>query len=124
MTVAKKKVSRKVKKPLTLRQVLNVIDTVLAKGDSTSTSLWDVLTGLRGPDNNADYSHKDTGTCHVRQIAFPKAAERAGSTYGYLHGAQYSTYAGIQVPTDSGHFQDHLRQAMSALGVLRLINES
>lgn len=116
MTVAKKKG----KKALTLRQVLNVIDTALARENDTSIKVWDVLTALRGPDVGAEYMKKETGTVYVRRAAFPKTTKRADEDYGYLNGAQFSAGAhAFSVPTkyEGGHFNGHLRRAAEALNL-------
>lgn len=119
MTVAK---GKKSKKPLTLRQVLNVIDTALARDDTASSKLWDVLTALRGPDDPEQYRQKETGTIYIRQAAFPKTAESVKEAGGYAHGAQYFRskyydYAphSLVVPKETGHFNGHLRRAIAAL---------
>lgn len=64
------------------RQMLNTIDEFLLRCDVSSGELWDVLTALRGPDDNkwTNYedgtydSTKDVTTLPIRIAAFPKSA--------------------------------------------------
>lgn len=116
-----------------LRAVLNVIDEALAQQNDVSKQLWNVLTALRGPDNN-DFSFgglKKTGTVPIRRAAFPRTAkaaesqrsaenERYGYTNVYANGADF-TRAGYVEPdrnkADFGHAHSHIRLAAIALGL-------
>lgn len=58
------------------KRVLEQIDEVLATDPEAGVELWDVMTGLRGPDNG-DYDLKAATTAVIRTAAFP----RAGASY-------------------------------------------
>ena len=58
----------------TVREVLDVIDEFLARGDSRAGALWDVLTALRGPDDESKEQLKSSTTSHIRRAAFPLLA--------------------------------------------------
>lgn len=116
--VAKAKVVKKVKKPATLRDVLDVIDNALAKQDNTARDLWSVLTGLRGPDNPNDSRLKDKSTVYIRQAAFPETAKLARTRmYNAVNNVimAASDSISMEVPTGPGHFKSHARTAMKAL---------
>lgn len=57
-----------------VREVLDRIDKVLAKGDQSAQDLWDILTALRGPDHREDMLFNKRPTVYVRGAAFPKTA--------------------------------------------------
>src|SRR6266404_4013913 len=99
----------KKKKPLTLRQVLNVIDARLAKGGVDAGKLWDVLSALRGPDEDVKHN-KDTTTVPIRLAAFPKTARLSWPPAQFTNGDRP-----IEVPDTDGHFERHIRVAAYAL---------
>lgn len=124
MVTKKKKPGRvkKENKPMTLRQILDLIDTQLAKEDDTSRQLWNVLTALRGPDD-ANEALKVAKTVPIRRAAFPKSAAIAG-TYGHVNGAFFGRPENKEVDSNTNlfytsHFISHIRNAAEALGILK-----
>lgn len=61
-----------------VREVLNQLDEVLSLDNPDSKELWNVLTALRGPDNDLD-SHKFATTGLIRAKAFPKSYSKSYS---------------------------------------------
>lgn len=113
-----------------VRDILNKIDDTLSKNDQSSNQLWDVLTSLRGPDNEDSYLKAAT-TLLVRSAAFPKTASVAfvNDTDGIagVHGALYGTdndyntrlrRASQQCVSEHLHFYHHVHTAFIALSLL------
>lgn len=57
--------------------MLNSIDEILARGDSSSLQLWGVLSALRGPDYPGTEQTKAVTTAIIRSLAFPLTARAA-----------------------------------------------
>lgn len=118
--------------PRTMRDVLDLIDAVLLRRDEESAKLWNVLTALRGPDSG-DEALKLATTCHVRQAAFPRTANRSAwwaafgpdgrhytSTYMTPIGTPLTVPADPTVPSGgSCHFSGHVICALKALDLLQ-----
>lgn len=120
MSVSKTKAKRKTTKPLTLKQVLNVVDVALQRQDKTAKKLWQILTALRGPDRYDVGESKGTSTIHIRRAAFPKTTKWADEfNSGYIVGASFSSYSNVSLPDEIGHFNTHAREAMFALGLFK-----
>lgn len=122
MTPKKKQVTpvrKKIPEPQTWREALNVLDEFMVKNEEEASSLWLVLTALRGPDN-VSHLAKHSSTVHVRKAAFPKLA----GTGGYLPADLWPEYAlnttrefiidGCGCPE---HFCDHVARATQILGL-------
>lgn len=110
------KVAKKVKKALTLRQVLDVVDSALVKQDGEARKLWWVLTALRGPDDENKYSLKQSGTVPIRRAAFPKLV-KASNNGQYNELADFDPHEFI-LPPSRGHVEEHIQYAAKALGLL------
>lgn len=112
------------RKPKTARDVLNIIDDFLSLGgvnDCERKMLWDVLTALRGPDDET-YSLKMESTIPIRRAAFPKIASNSRiqretllATFGT---AQYKFNRHVFDTGRYSHFGSHVINAASALNIL------
>lgn len=62
---------------ISVRNILDTIDEFLVDNISNGEGgkLWDVLTALRGPDDESDWASKYTATGPIRAAAFPRFAE-------------------------------------------------
>jgi hypothetical protein len=104
-------VSKKtVKKTDVVRSVLKRIDEVLARDDSDSEALWNILTALRGPDSD-EWELKAATTERIRTVALPKTAYSnfTASTASFSKGKIDKSI----LPDD--HFGNHVRMAITAL---------
>lgn len=104
---------------LSLREVLDIIDEVLAQYNETSGKLADVLGALRGPDNNYT-GLKDRTTVLIRRAAFPRVVD-SGSDADHRW-AMYTDHEQIEVSdldrvADEYHFTNHIKWAAKALGL-------
>ena len=109
------------------REVLDTIDALLVNGDQTSVELWEILTALRGPDDD-DECYKSMTTMPIRAAAFPhlyQASLECGKDCGkwYVGAMRFPgmPLAGentqfIQAP--STHFGIHANAAAQHLGLL------
>lgn len=106
--------------PRTVRGLLNVIDQFLSDGTIGSEKkqeVWDVLTGLRGPDDPRLGSRKTATTAVIRSKAFPLT--RDGTFISKL--MMFSHHDGpanvIDRKRTSGnnHFWTHARHAFRGL---------
>lgn len=100
---------------LKVREVLDIIDGVLAQDEEDARELWDILTALRGPDDGS-VRKKDSTTVHIRAAAFPKTA----SSY-FTHATMnphnpLDLTPGTQL--NDWHFDGHVRSAAVALGLI------
>jgi len=101
-----------------VREMLDRIDTFLVTGDQHAERLWNVLSALRGPDNDS-YGDKVSTTNAIRAAAFPRTAALGNLTW--LPASFYTT--GYREPTTSiwdyealrWHFAEHIRSAAAAL---------
>lgn len=118
-----KKTTKKFRRPLTVRAMLNQIERYLLNSPrDRSRALWDILTALRGPDDG-DEQVKDAATIPIRRAAFPKLAELMiglNPTGALFHrwnsGGAHTPYV---EPTDAAtHFRVHATQAARALGLI------
>ena len=87
ITNTKEKPMRESKLNAKGKALLNEIDEYLAYNEGAK-KLWDVLTALRGPDNENSYAAngmKNATTAVIRFTALPKTARtvRSGLTYPY-----------------------------------------
>lgn len=110
--------------PTTCRQMLDLIDRFFVDPKSTrdsplfreQTKLWNVLSALRGPDDqNADL--KSTTTEVIRTVAFPKTGK---SFNGAVVCAKFAESGKpLELPEDDGtHFANHIHAAAIALGLV------
>jgi len=60
----------------TVREILDILDEFLAQGTPESQRLWDVITALRGPENDPVGELKSKSVAHIRRAAFPKTAAK------------------------------------------------
>ena len=104
---------------VTARSVLRDIDIVLARGTSTSSNLWAVLTALRGPDAGPECRKLET-TMPLRTIAFPKTAHRYQAETSFGFGPAFARLGTpVCVPSvGTDHFTTHVAWAISALNTL------
>lgn len=105
-----------------LREILNTIDEVLAKQDELSGQLWNVLTGLRGPDHTSwkeAYEEKHRATVPIRRAAFPKtAALEDNNIADFGVNPEDSIYhVGSDESSLSWHFDNHSDAAARALDI-------
>lgn len=117
--MTKKKAVKRADK--TARDVLNMLDTFLSSDKTDNDErqkLWNILTALRGPDND-DIYQKERTTVPIRRAAFPKMAEQSDI---WPCGAQFMSFSIANVPDftprdDDTHFDFHARAAARALGL-------
>lgn len=105
-----------------LRKALDAIDRVLVRNDDTAAQLWDVLSALRGPDNES-YIFKHDHIVPIRRAAFPQTAESVSETGGYTNRADFSEATFVQPATPDfmgtdGHIISHAKRAAWALGLM------
>lgn len=103
---------------LDLREMLDVIDLYLSIGHHSST-LWDVLTALRGPDSG-DEGLKETTTEVIRSVAFPlvKAEGATPANFSNLDASLLRKAINTLKQEDtakSSHFDCHVLWAAQAL---------
>ena len=106
-----------------VRQALNAIDTVLARGDQDAADLWAVLTALRSPDTDLGHgTAKQYLTVVIRKAAFPATERRAREGRGVVAdflsqeiALRFDRVASGAIPR---HADDHIRSAGTALGLL------
>jgi hypothetical protein len=107
-----------------LRRVLNDLDQMFAKA-TTSRDLWDILSALRGPDND-DVVLKNDTTAFIRTWAFPRTAMSMDCP-AIFRGVDYLTEKQMQAlayPSEYGlgendHFLGHIRNAARVLQQVR-----
>lgn len=99
------------KVPTTIREALDVIDTFIIT-EPHGNELWNILSGLRGPDHEDD-ELKGRTTDVIRATALPKSRGRVAGAY-----------AGVGIPFDSTgltknkpHFCIHVQWAARGLGL-------
>ena len=112
----------KIKTPTTVRGMLDLIDKFLARCDGESGNLWDVLSALRGPDDDDEITKKKT-TIPIRAAAFPKLKKALDSSSRWISGPS-NRCPGMGMngvsPYDStgrGHFYTHANGAARVLGL-------
>ena len=103
-----------------LRETLNTIDRALSDPE-ISEDLWDILSGLRGPDT-AQFSLKLATTSVLRYHAFPRTFKQMEGMYtgavavmddeGSLQFRRSMANA-----ADGYHFRHHAYKAFRALGL-------
>jgi hypothetical protein len=107
------------------RQVLDIIeDHLLSANIIEREELWNILTALRGPDEEEMQPQKEYTTAVIRSAAFPRLARSKGlvatrfaapgSTLGPLRTRPCDCGCGS---SNLGHFDDHIRRAAYALGL-------
>lgn|ERR1019366_2406285 len=100
----------------TLRGALNQIQDMLS-GKPYSEDLWNVLTGLRGPDSR-DRKLKSATTVVIRDAAFPKHPCSLLSFFGRdrkdLVARRKKMYAKRE---DANHFREHVKDAFESLNL-------
>lgn len=88
-------------------------------------TLWDILTGLRGPDND-DRDLKDETTAKIRRAVLPNlayltTAKTARSVT--LEEVVGLSKLGLSVTSNNDHFLNHTRWAAEAILCLNLLDE-
>ena len=109
----------KIQTPTTTRGMLDLIDKFLARCNRESGNLWDVLSALRGPDDEDEITKKRT-TMLIRDAAFPRLKVRQRRTWMSGPSGRYPGMGGVP-PYDStgqGHFFVHANGAAKGLGLL------
>lgn len=116
-----------------VRKVLAQIEAVLMSNQENKEAcrdakqLWDILTALRGPDNDVADRVKFATTVYIRQAAFPTYAEAV--THGTATELAYMSprVRLFDEPTQivvadarkcGGHFHYHINAAARALGLI------
>lgn len=110
------------------REVLDIIDDFLAEGpEMAARRLWDVLTALRGPDDEKADEVKSAYTARIRGAAFPRCAAKADRSPFNASGPVYHNGFEISVEPLSRnpvreqffkqpvHFITHTQRAIAAL---------
>lgn len=106
-----------------LRAVLDKLDRILATEDrlgGLASKLWDVLSAMRGPDNE-DASLKDSITIPIRRKAFPRTFKKGGISRAFF-GYRNEVYP-FKVGVEFTHFNEHGRRAARALGLYKEPNQ-
>lgn len=103
---------------LKVREVLDIIDGVLAGGAQDARELWNILTALRGPDDDGDdWLRKGKTTVHIRAAAFPKTARSADFEQATMKtDVKYDPTPGTKL--HDWHFFGHIDRAADALGLV------
>lgn len=87
--------------------------------------LWDILTGLRGPDND-DRDLKDETTAKIRRAVLPNLAYLAAAKTARsvtLEEVVGLSKLGLSVASNNDHFLNHTRWAAEAILYLNLLDE-
>jgi hypothetical protein len=111
-TKSKSRLSR----PKTLRDALDIIQDLLT-GRKFSHDLWNVLTGLRGPDSRNAYAKAAT-TCVIRKVAFPKEPTKGLSMFHEDTVVRASYRKTSSALIESPHFTEHACDAFASLGLV------
>jgi hypothetical protein len=82
-----------------------------------SHDLWNVLTGLRGPDSRS-ISIKSATTCVIRKVAFPKEPTKGLSMFHEDTVARANYRLNINYVLESKHFIEHACDAFASLGLV------
>lgn len=99
-----------------VRKMLDRIDAFLAKPGKESEELWDILTALRGPDDQ-DNVVKEATTAVIRWQAFPRTA-RVRTVPAVFNGDTESfADSRNRWSASSFHFWRHAGFAFAALGL-------
>lgn len=96
------------------KRVLNIIDEALV-GASTTTrrELWNILTALRGPDNDEGKLKANT-TARIRSAAFPLTAKAGYPVSPALFRAALKSKP-MDLTGSTRHFKRHIMDAAKAL---------
>lgn len=95
------------------------------KGRGDGFILWDILTGLRGPDND-DRDLKDETTAKIRRAVLPNLAYLAAAKTARsvtLEEVVGLSKLGLSVASNNDHFFNHTRWAAEAILCLNLLDE-
>lgn len=107
--------------------LLRTIDSFLAEGDGAARALWDVLSALRGPDQEGAELLKSQTTAVIRTAALPASrvqAERAIRGRTSCLPAEFASFETRilpeerikeKLPRQAHHFAYHIRYAVVAL---------
>jgi hypothetical protein len=98
-----------------VRALLDQIDSFFITEEAADTRpLWDILTALRGPDND-DEEAKETTTIPIRRAAFPRlSADAQGDGMESRTGAVFTpllTSGSFALPDRVDHFFLHAKRA-------------
>lgn len=111
------------KRPRTAEEVMQIMRQFFLDMDKKGTGeeskkLWDIMTGLRGPDSDRDIE-KDAITIHIRQAMLGEAASVVGYAAGVFVKPKENDPEKIRRIRDnsSGHFRYHAVDAFIALGL-------
>lgn len=108
-----------------VRKILDDIDAVLMTQSDTSKQLWNVLSALRGPDDESEA--KKELTIEIRRAAFPLTTKRADEGNGGFSPQGNNFGMGREdgpprIPADimihRDHFRSHIRSAAKALNII------
>lgn len=103
---------------MTCDDILKVIDDFLATAEETERAhLINILTALRGPDNENKELKRAT-TKRIRTIAFPKAAERGRGEVWGISFAQPGERVTTLSELDPDHFGSHVVRAVESLNLI------
>lgn len=106
-----------------VREVLDYLDNVfMTASPNVATDLWDILSGLRGPDKGPDsYPLKTAITSVIRAAAFPRVAAESNDCGGPLRAAMVKDrdqLVTVRIErTRDTHFYIHSIAAFNALGL-------
>jgi len=104
-----------------INNVLDLIDYNLCWRDEYSKRLWNILSALRGPDNeNEDL--KSSTTAVLRSAAFQNTAKFIRICHPYVNGVKFADENMVLYYSEcdnfSSHFGKHVRDAAEALTFL------
>lgn len=110
-----------------MEEMLKLISDFLKRNDGESEILWDVLTALRGPDDENENDKRAT-TEVIRYRLFGNAGRESSdgqrNLNGCLYGPDSESYVKIRERLPPSHFKGHAKKAFDALGLSwREVNE-
>lgn len=118
---AKRKVYAPQPVPNTFKQMLDLTDRFLAAHtkDGHGKKLWDVLSALRGPDQEDASSAKSAKTVPIRRAAFPLVTEVGRGQIPAHFGYREHTFTVADNIHASAHFNNHAENAARALKLIK-----
>lgn len=109
---------------MTLAQKLDMIDEWLNERSNDAIFLWDILTALRGPDDDDPFV-KEQFTTKIRTRAFPKTATNSYTDKPFGIPAYFASPDDdlkidfAETPFSSSHFLNHVVHAVNALNAAK-----
>lgn len=115
--------------PQTFEEMRAVLDQFLRRPTPDASRMWDLLTGLRGPDTPSERADMDPVACETAYRARRKRKRRTtevirGHSFPGIGGARYriDTREVVVPPANQqDHFDRHVIRAASALGLTIII---